>query len=389
MLSRRTQWDLTPNRLATLVHQKRAAGAPLLDLTESNPTQAGLLCPADLLAALAAPSAARYEPDPRGFPRARAAVSADYRRRGSDVPADRIILTASTSEAYAFLFKLLCDAGDRILVPRPSYPLFEYLAHLESADVDSYPLRYDGEWHLVPSALEESIGPRTRAIVVVHPNNPTGSFLKRDEQTRLQRLAAERNLAIISDEVFADYAFAPDPRRDATLAGEPPCLSFSLGGLSKSCGLPQLKLGWLAVSGPLTLREEALARLEVVADTYLSVGTPVQHALPAILARGQELQAPIEARIRGNLDMLSRRIERGSAATLLHVEGGWSAVLRLPAHHGEAEWAIRLLEGDDVIVHPGYFFDFEEDAFVVVSLLTPPDALEEGLERIVRRLERA
>ena len=377
---------MAPNRFASRLEAKRAAGAELFDLTESNPTRVGLTCPPDVLATLADPTAVNYEAHPRGLPRAREAVAADYVRRGCVLSPDRLILTASSSEAYAFLFKLLCDPGDRILVPRPSYPLFEYLANLESADVDTYPLRYDGEWHVVVPAVAEALGPRTRAIVVVHPNNPTGSFLKAEETAALQELAAERKVALVSDEVFADYAFGPDPRRTASLAADGPGLAFSLGGLSKSCGLPQLKLGWIAVSGPASLRDDALARLEFLADTYLSVGTPVQLALPSILARRSELQAPIAARVAANLDTLTQRVA-GSAASLLRAEGGWSAVLQVPARAGEDDWAIRLLDRDGVVVHPGYFFDFDGDAFLVTSLLTPPPVLGEGLGRILRRVE--
>jgi aspartate/methionine/tyrosine aminotransferase len=302
---------------------------------------------------------------------------------------DQVVLTASSSEAYAYLFKLLCDPRDHVLVPRPSYPLFEFLAGLESVEVASYPLRYDGEWHLSADALREAIGPRTRAIVVVHPNNPTGSFLKADEAAALEVLAAEHGLAVVSDEVFADYAFGPDRRRVATLARDGPCLTFTLGGLSKSCALPQLKLGWIVASGPHVLRTEALARLEVIADTYLSVGTPVQEALPSILARRAELHAPVDARVRSNRDDLARRLGRGSAASLLHAEGGWAAVLRLPALPGEEDWAVRLLVDADVLVHPGYFFDFEGEGFVVASLLTPPGILADGASRILASVGRA
>jgi len=387
--SARTRWNLAPNRWARVLEEKRRAGVALLDLTESNPTRARLPGPPDILHALASPAAAAYAPDPRGQLRAREAVSADYERRGCLLHPDQVVLTASSSEAYAFLFKLLCDPGDRVLVPRPSYPLFDFLAGLESVEVDSYPLRYDGEWHLSADAARAAIRPRTRAIVVVHPNNPTGSFLKAEEAEAVKDLAARNGIAVVSDEVFADFAFGLDPRRVPTLASDGPCLAFSLGGLSKACGLPQLKLGWIAVSGPAALRADALARLEVVADTYLSVGTPVQEALPSILARRAELHGPIAARVRANRDALARRLDRGSAVSLLHAEGGWSAVLHLPVHAGEEDWAVRLLEEADLVVHPGYFFEFDGEGFVVASLLTPPEALAEGASRILSRVDRA
>jgi hypothetical protein len=383
MFSSRTRWDLTPNRLSALLAAKRRAGTPVLDLTESNPTQAGFPTPPDVLATLADPAAAVYVPEPQGLLEARQAVSADYARRGARVDPQRILLTASTSEAYALLFKLLCDPGDCVLVPRPSYPLFEYLAGLESLEIARYPLTWDGEWHLSPATVAAALPPRTRAVVVVNPNNPTGSYLKRDEASGLQGLCAERGIALISDEVFADYAFREDARRVTTLAEDGPALAFAMGGLSKACGLPQLKLGWLAVSGPAALRTEALARLEIVADTYLSVATPVQRAAPHLLARQLELQTPIAARLRQNRGWLRERIPRDAPVSLLDAEGGWYAVLRVPATLSEEERVFRLLETRDVFVHPGFFFDFESEAFLVVSLLTPPDVFVRGIERVL------
>jgi alanine-synthesizing transaminase len=385
MFSRRTGWDLTPNRLAALVAEQRRAGRELLDLTETNPTRAGLPCPTGVLEGLADAAALRYDPQPAGLLAARQAVAADHRRRGVEVEPSRIVLTASSSEAYALLFKLLADPGDQVLVPRPSYPLFDYLARLESVEPVPYTLSYDGEWHLPAGAVESALTPRTRAVVVVSPNNPTGSFLKRNEASALAALCAGRGLALIADEVFADYAFEEDARRVSSLAADGPALAFALGGLSKSCGLPQLKLGWIAVSGPPPLREAALARLEVVADTYLSVGTPVQVAAPALLARRAELQAPIAARVRSNLDLL-RAALAGSSGTLLHIEGGWSAVVQVPATRSEEEWAAWLLQEDGIVIHPGFFFDFPHEAFLVLSLLTPPAVFGEAVSRLRARL---
>jgi aspartate/methionine/tyrosine aminotransferase len=384
MWSARTRWELAENRLSRAVAARRAAGAPVLDLTASNPTHAGLQAPAEVLALLGDAGAREYSPEPLGLPAAREAAAAEFARHGAIVDPARVFLSASTSEAYAWLFKLLCDPGDRVLVPRPSYPLFEYLARLESVEVDRYPLSFDGEWHLPASSVEAALTPRTRAVVVVHPNNPTGSCLKRDEAAALHELCAARGVAIVSDEVFADYAFGPDPRRAASFAADGQALAFAMGGLSKACALPQLKAAWTAVSGPAALREEALARIEVIADTYLSVATPVQRALPALLARREALAAPVRARIAANLATLREALRAAPAVSVLPVEAGWSAVLRMPATLSEDERALRLLEREGVLCHPGYFFDFESGAWLVVSLLAPPETLAAGAAAIAR-----
>ncbi|HEY6547544.1 MAG TPA: pyridoxal phosphate-dependent aminotransferase [Vicinamibacteria bacterium] len=379
MFSARTRFDLTPNRLATALAERRRAGLPILDLTLSNPTAAHIPYPSDLLQDLAHPAALRYDPSPRGSETAREAVAADFGRRGFPVAPERLVLTASTSEAYAFLFKLLCDPGDEVLVPRPGYPLFDYLAVLEGVGAVSYDLAFDGEWHLDLSSLRERAGPCTRAVVVVNPANPTGQYLKRAELSGLLELCAEHDVALVSDEVFADYEASPDPRRASSVAGDGPALAFALGGLSKSCGLPQLKLGWMAVFGPAPAREAALARLELVADSFLSVSTPVQVAAPSLLARLPELQAPIRARVARNRAALQRALRPPCPATLLASEGGWYAVLQVPATVPEEERVLRLLADRGVLVHPGYFFDFPREAFLVVSLLPPPETFDPGL----------
>jgi aspartate/methionine/tyrosine aminotransferase len=383
MFSDRTRFDLRPNRLAERLAARRAAGQQVLDLTQSNPTRAGLPEPKDLLAPLANDAARRYEPVPLGLPEARAAVARDFERRGFPLDPDRVVLHASTSEAYGFLFKLLCDPGDEVLVPRPGYPLFDFLAGLESVRPRSYALRYDGEWHLDESAVRGALTPRTRAIVAVSPGNPTGAYLKQDELERLLALGAGRGVALVVDEVFADYSLREDARRAAGVARDAGALAFALGGLSKSCGLPQLKLAWTAVVGPEALRREALARLELVADTYLPVSTPVQVAAPQLLARRAELQAPIRARIALNLAALRRALGPASPATLLEPEGGWSAILRVPATCSEEERVLRLLERHGVLVHPGYFFDFPSEAYLVLSLLPPPAEFLEGVNRVL------
>ena len=382
MFSSRLPASLAHNRISVAVDAARAR-RPLLDLTESNPTVVGLRYPSDaMLRALAAPAALRYEPTPRGLPSARAAVAAYYARHDVAVDPERITLTASTSEAYAWLFKLFCDPGDDVLVPQPSYPLFDQLAALESVRLVSYPLRYHGGWFVDVEEVRRALTPRTRAILVVNPNNPTGSFLKRDELRALAALAAERDLPLISDEVFADYAFAPDGDRVTTLAGERGCLTFCLSGLSKLVGLPQLKLGWIVAGGPDATCAAALERLEHIADTYLSVAAPVQHAAPSLLPLVDDVGAQIAARVRQNRATLERALA-GSAAQLYDAEGGWSAIVRLPSTSSEEEHVLALLD-DGVLVHPGFFFDLPPTC-IVVSLLVAPATLDAALAAILRR----
>jgi alanine-synthesizing transaminase len=382
MFSARTRWDLRPNRLSRLLEEKRRAGVHILDLTESNPTRVGLPAPADLLAPLSSSEGQRYDPAPLGLESTREAVAADFARRGAEIDPARVVLTASTSEAYAFLLKLLCDPGDEILVPQPGYPLFEYLASLESVGVRGYLLEHDGRWRLNLESLEAAVTPRTRAVVAVSPGNPTGAYLKLDERESLECFAAERDIALLSDEVFADFPLSEGPGRAASVARDGPALAFSLGGLSKSCGLPQVKLAWIAVTGPAGPRREALERLEVVADTYLSVSTPVQIAAPTLLGRREELQGPIRERTRQNLEKIRAMVKPGSPATLLEPEGGWSAVLRVPATVPEEDRVARLLREANVWVHPGYFFDFPAEAYLVLSLLPEPSAFSEALRRL-------
>jgi len=378
LFSSRLEWDAHPNPLSTLLAEKRATGAPILDLTESNPTRAALDYPREeLLTALADPRALHYDPDPRGLLSARKAVSEYYVQRGVEVPASRILLTASTSEAYSYLFKLLTDPGDEILVPRPSYPLFDYLAAMESIAVRQYPLRYDGVWHIDFPALASAITSRTRAIIVVNPNNPTGSYLKRAEWERLQTVG----LPILSDEVFSDFSFSPDPERITTLAAQNSVLTFSMSGLSKIAGLPQMKLGWIVASGPDYFA--ALNGLEWIADTYLSVSTPIQLALPRILTAAAPVQEQIRAQTASNLQHLRKNLLAASPCRCLTVEGGWYAVLEVPRIRTEEDWVLQLLAEKDVLVQPGFFYDFESEAFLVLSLLTPPAIFAEGLRRIL------
>jgi alanine-synthesizing transaminase len=388
VFSSRLKWDSPANPLAALLAERRRAGAAVLDLTESNPTHAGFAYPGDeILAALADARSLRYDPDPRGLDSAREAVSAYYAQRGVAADPSRILLTAGTSEAYAYLFKLLADPGDEILVPRPSYPLFEFLAALESVQIRQYPLRYDGAWHVDFEALEHAAGPRARAIVVVNPNNPTGSYLKRPEWARLEEFAAARGLAMVSDEVFSDYALAPDPARVATLAGGCNVLTFAMSGLSKIAALPQLKLGWIVAGGPR--HEPALDGLEWIADTYLSVATPVQVALPRLLRAAEPVRKLILERTRANLALLRGTIGSGSPCRVLPVEGGWYAILRVPRTRGEERWALDLLTHRNVLVQPGFFYDFDSEAYLVLSLLTPSQVFQQGVERVLHLTENA
>jgi aspartate/methionine/tyrosine aminotransferase len=381
VFSTRLNWSQRPNRLSVLLDEKRRSGTPVLDLTESNPTRVGLAYPqAEILAALADASALRYHPSPRGLDTAREAVAGYYRDRGAQVPVENVLLTASTSEAYAYLFKLLANPGDEILAPRPSYPLFEFLAGLESVHIRQYPLRYDGVWHVDFDALKQAITPRTRGIVVVNPNNPTGSFLKRAELDRLDTLAAERGLAILSDEVFRDYGFGEESDRVSTLTGERRALTFCMSGLSKIAGLPQMKLGWVALNGPD--REQAMDALELIADTYLSVSTPIQLALPRLLALSNGILQQIRQRTAANLARL-QEAARGSSATVLRAEGGWYAVLQVPRTRTEEEWTLKVLNESGVLVQPGFFFDFESEAFLVLSLLPEPATFAEGVSRLL------
>lgn len=384
--SKRAAVDLTINRQAALLDELRAGGAPLVDLTQTNPTQADFTYETSLLVPLAQEGALRYDPAPLGLPSAREAVAQDYARRGIAVPAARIVLTASTSEAYSLLFKLLCDPGDEVLVPVPSYPLFEHLTRLDAVGAAAYPLEYHASWSIDLDALRSAVTDRTRAVLVVSPNNPTGSFLKRPELESLATLCAGRGLALVGDEVFADYPLRGAASDRPSVVEQQDALAFSLGGLSKSVGLPQVKLGWIAVGGPTARVNEALERLELICDTYLSVSTSVQLAASALIDAGQTVRAQIAGRIARNLEALSRRVETVPSIELLKAEGGWSAVLRVPATRSEEQLALELLRDDRVIVHPGYFFDFPHEAFVVVSLLPPCEEFDLGVERVIARV---
>ncbi len=385
MFSERTPPDLVPNRLSQAVAETRRAGRSIIDLTESNPTRAGFEYPRKLLAAMSAEASLVYAPAPFGAIEARRAVARDYARQGLAVPPQRIVLTASTSEAYSLLFKLLADAGDEVLVPRPSYPLFEHLTRLDLVAARPYTLEYHGRWSIDFDSVERALAPRTRAVLIVSPNNPTGSFITPDDLARLAALCAARGVAIIADEVFSDYELVPGAlSRAGRAAGQHAALAFALGGLSKSAGLPQVKLGWIAAGGPPALVDEALARLEVVCDAYLSVSTPVQVAAPELIDRAAAVRSQIAARVRSNFDGLRRAVASVPSCRVLEAEGGWYGVLQVPSLESEDDLVVRLLEEFDVLVHPGYFFDFLRESYLIVSLLPPPGVFGDGIARILR-----
>lgn len=392
MFSQRVPDDLSLNRLSAAVSRLQRMGRAILDLTLSNPTLAGFEYPPDLLQPLADAASLVYDPHPFGISAARRAVAADYERRGAAVPAERIVLTASTSEAYSLLFKLLTDSGDEVLVPRPSYPLFDHLARLDAVVNRPYELEYDGtRWSIDFDSLERAITPRSRAVLVVHPNNPTGSFIKRAELDCLAHVCSAHDLAIVSDEVFADYEIEAIEPATANVRGRvldcQDVLAFSLGGLSKSIGLPQVKLGWIGVTGPDGLVEQALRRLEVVCDTYLSVSTPVQVAAAELLRCGAPVRTQIQARIRANYRRLASLALSAPSCRVLRAEGGWYGVLQVPSCGTEEDLVLDLVERDGLLTHPGYFFDFSRETFLVVSLLVPEDAFADGISRLFRHFD--
>ena len=384
MPSRRLPSTLFPNAVTTTLDGLRRRGVPVIDLTESNPTQVGLRYPDDFLGALASPLALTYDPQPLGMLTAREAVARDFRRRGLTVAVDGIALTASTSEAYSFLFKLLCDAGDSVLVPQPSYPLFEHLTVLESIVARPYRLDYHGSWRIDRDHLRAAVDGSVRAVLVVSPNNPTGSFLHEEDLVAVAELCAAQDLMLIGDEVFADFPLDEAPHATSVLRAAH-ATTCSLGGLSKSVGLPQLKLGWIAFSGPDERVCELMSAYEVIADTYLSVSTPVQIARPHLLRDGAAIREQIHERISSNLAALRRAAAEHPAMSVLKVEGGWSAVIKVPAYRSEEALVLELLVEDQVVVHPGYFFDFETEAFVVISLLVEPETFARGLARLLAR----
>jgi len=386
MFARRTEWNLAPNRFSVALEQAKKSGRKLFDLSTSNPTEVGLDYdePA-ILAALNPPAALRYQPDPLGLLSAREAVASYYSEHGAQVSPQHIILTASTSEAYSFLFRLLCDPGDEVLVASPSYPLFDFLASIQDVQLTSYPLFYDHGWHIDLHALESALTARTRAILVVHPNNPTGSLVTENERLALLKMCGAREIAVITDEVFLDFT-QPGVTAESFVRDQNVALTFTLSGVSKIAALPQMKLAWLVASGPEDLRRQALARLEVIADTYLSVNAPIQHGLPELLQQGRGLREQLQKRVNENLTELDRQLATQKLCQRLALQAGWYAVLRVPAIWSDEELAISLLEMDGVLVHPGHFYDFPADGYLVISLITPATTFSRGIRLLLGSL---
>lgn len=387
--SRRTAWESGENEWAEALRERRSAGREVIDLTVSNPTACGLgPDQTTLLAPLAHPGALLYTPDPLGMASARGAVAEYYRDHGAEIATEWLCLTTSTSEAYSFLFRLLCDPGDEVLIARPSYPLFDLLAQLDDVALRPYPLRYDpgavasghGGWEIDLAALSSAITERTRALIVVHPNNPTGNYVSAADREALQRVCAEHGLALIVDEVFLDYALVAEPELQASFVGNScPCLCFVLSGLSKICALPQMKLSWIAACGPQYLVEGAMERLEIIADTFLSVNAPTQFALPSWLAGRDETQGRIRERLKSNLEVLDSTL-KGSLASRLSVEGGWTVALRVPSVVDGRDFALAALERG-VLVQPGDFYGLPAGR-CVLSLLTSPETWIRGLQKL-------
>jgi len=387
MFSRRTSWKLDSNRF-TLAHQQMLReGREVLDLTISNPTRAGFAFnETTILDALRNPKSLDYDPQPKGLRRSRETV-AEYYKCGAGAPAreidaENIVLTTSTSEGYSYVFRLLCNPEDEVLVPKPSYPLFDFLADLQDVRVVPYPLLYDHGWQIDLPTLEMAITPRTRAIVLVHPNNPTGSYVREEEQTRLNQLCREHNLALIVDEVFLDYAH--DGRPQHSFATNNDAFTFTLSGLSKIAALPQMKLAWIVVSGSEKEATEAMHRLEVIADTYLSLNAPVQLAAETLLKQRKKIQSQVMTRIRANLAELDRQLVQYTSCVRLLIEGGWYAVLRVPVTKSDEDLAIQLLFERSVLIHPGHFYDFPNDGYLVLSLITPEATFREGISRVLK-----
>jgi alanine-synthesizing transaminase len=382
MFAERTNWNLAGNRLSEALARHRAGGRRLLDLTASNPTECGFAYDSEtILAALRDPAALRYEPNPKGLPSARLAVTEYYSARSAAISADDIVLTTSTSEAYSFVFRLFCNPRDELLIPAPSYPLFGFLADIQDVKLVRYPLVYDHGWQIDFHSLQEAITARTRGVIVVNPNNPTGHFVKEKELAKLNELCSARGMALIADEVFLDFALGD--ARPVTFAGNAGALTFAMSGLSKIAGLPQMKLAWLLASGPEGLKKQALERLDVIADTYLSPNAPMQLATPVFLEQRHGFQKQLMTRVRRNLAELDRQLAEQKACTRLKLEGGWYAVLRVPVVQTDENLAIALLDTKDVYVHPGHFFDFAGDGFLVLSLIAREEEFAQGVRRIL------
>jgi alanine-synthesizing transaminase len=386
MFSNRTNWKLARNRLTEAFEEARSSGARVLDLTISNPTRAALQYnEKQILQSLSSPRSMDYDPQPKGLPSARAAVVDYYQlQQGIQFDPEHLILTTSTSEGYSFVFRLLCNPGDELLVPKPSYPLFEFLADLQDVKLVPYPLIYDHGWQMDFPSLQKVVTKRTRGVVVVHPNNPTGSFVHVEEQESLNHFCREHELALIADEVFLDYAHDRAPRQ--SFAANQDVLTFTLSGVSKISALPQMKVAWIATTGPAAKVEPALARLEVIADTYLSVNAPIQWALPPLLEQRKSILQQLLDRVLGNLAALDRQLAAQKTCQRLTVEGGWYAILRVPVTQTDEELAIELVRKKRVLLHPGHFYDFPNDGYLVLSLITQKVEFAGALQRVIEMM---
>ena len=382
MFSDRTAWNLEPNPLSKALADRLSSGKPVIDLTESNPTRCGFHFEVEkILGALRHPASMNYDPVPQGLLAARNAVVDYYRSRNCAVNVNDIFLTTSTSEAYSFLFRTFCNPGDEVLIPQPGYPLFNFLADIQDVATVPYPLIYDYGWQIDFQALRRAITPRTRTIVVVNPNNPTGHFCKPDDMNRLNQICLEGDLAIIADEVFLDFSLGKDI--PPTFASNNKALTFTMSGLSKISGLPQMKVAWLIATGPEALKQQAIARLEMIADTYLSMNTPMQLALPVLLELRHNFQPQCIARTRNNLAQLDKLLATQELCSRLNLEGGWYAVFKVPVTRGDDDLTLELLNTHGVYVHPGHFYDFPVDGYLVVSLITLEQPFATGIEALV------
>ena len=385
MFSRRTDWKLTPNRFTQALQEVRASGTGILDLTVSNPTRAGIeYDEAAILDSLRNLKSLDYDPQPKGLSSAREAVVAYYRERQARVNLEHLVLTTSTSEGYSYMFRLLASPGDEVLVPKPSYPLFDFLAELHDVKLMGYPLIYDHGWQIDFHSLENVVSDATCAVVLVNPNNPTGSYVNAAERGRLNELCRNRGIALIVDEVFLDYAHDGLPR--TSFVSNDNALTLTLSGLSKVSGLPQMKLAWITVSGPEPAVEVAVQRLEVVADTYLSVNAPVQLAAHALLEQRKKVQPQLLERVRANVAELDRQLAGQKSSVRLEVEGGWYAVLHIAATRSDEDLAIELLRRTGTMVHPGHFYDFPRDGYLVISLIAQEEDFREGISQLLRFL---
>ena len=322
-----------------------------------------------------------YEPDPRGVLSARQAVCAYYAQKGAPVFPDQVFLTSGTSEAYQFLFRLLANPGDEVCAAEPSYPLFVTLSELNDVTLKKFGLIYENGWRIDFSSLNKSLSDKTRAVLVVHPNNPTGNFVRTDAMKKLDELCAQKRCALIADEVFFDFAWDPGSQHE-TFAANRRALTFTVSGISKILGLPQMKLGWIVVSGPEDRRREAMRRLEVIADATLSVNTPSQNALPAWLSLRGRVRDEILERVRENFSYLNQALDK-KRVRAPRSEGGWVAVLKTDGPKNDEETALYLLDKKNVLLHPGYFFDFPSEDYLVVSLLPETSLFQEAVDFIV------